>query len=138
MGFDFFFTLGILFLLSFLLVRETFSPDITMFCAWLALVSAGIISLPEALAGFSNEGMLTVAILYVIAAALQNTGILDLLNSVMLGARPSTERVKLSRLLFPTSIISGFLNNTPIVSMLLSNCYPFAQNNDIPYANYSM
>ena len=136
MGFDFFFTLGILFLLSFLLVRETFSPEITMFCAWLALVSAGIISLPEALAGFSNEGMLTVAILYVIAAALQNTGILDLLNSVMLGARPSTERVKLSRLLFPTSIISGFLNNTPIVSMLLPSVKNWAEKNNFSASRF--
>ncbi|MCB0831980.1 MAG: SLC13 family permease [Bacteroidetes bacterium] len=107
-----------------------------MFCAWLALVSAGIISLPEALAGFSNEGMLTVAILYVIAAALQNTGILDLLNSVMLGARPSTERVKLSRLLFPTSIISGFLNNTPIVSMLLPSVKNWAEKNNFSASRF--
>jgi di/tricarboxylate transporter len=97
------------------LVREVLGPDIIAFMALGVLVCAGILTPREAVIGFSNKGMLTVAILFVVAAAIQNTGALYGLFYSFLGKKKH-KRVFL-RIIAPISLFSAFLNNTPIVVM---------------------
>ena len=70
------FTLTVLVCMIIALVREVLGPDIIVFIALGLLVCTGILTPREAVTGFSNKGMLTVAILFVVAAAIQNTGAL--------------------------------------------------------------
>ncbi|MEZ6124500.1 MAG: SLC13 family permease [Planctomycetaceae bacterium] len=78
----------------------------------------GIISPKEAFAGFSNSGMLTVAVLFVIVAGLRETGVLDYAGHHVLG-RAKSERSVLIRLAAVVLPLSAFLNNTPIVAMFV-------------------
>ena len=68
------FTLAVLVCMIIALIREVLGTDIIVFIALGLLVCTGIITPREATVGFANEGMLTVAILFVVAAAIQNTG----------------------------------------------------------------
>jgi len=78
----------------------------------------GVLSASDAIAGFSNPGLLTVAFLFVVVAGLQETGAIDWIAEMMLG-RPSGLRRALSRLIFPVAAMSTFLNNTPVVAMMI-------------------
>ncbi len=69
-------TLAVLISMIIALWRELLAPDVILFIALGILVCTGILTPREAVTGFSNRGMLTVAILFVVAAAIQNTGAL--------------------------------------------------------------
>ncbi len=99
------------------LVRDLLSPAVAVLGGVVALLVTGVIAPAEAFAGFSNPAPLTVAALYVLAAAVERTGTLQPLMEAMLG-RTRGGRAALGRLLLPTAAVSAFLNNTPIVAML--------------------
>jgi di/tricarboxylate transporter len=82
------------------------------------LLVSGIASPERALVGFSNEGLVTIAALYVVAAGLRQTGVLGYLLQRALG-RPRTAAHAQLRLAAPVIAGSAFLNNTPVVAMLL-------------------
>lgn len=60
-----------------LLFFEALSPEMVMFGALVFLWGVGIIDDKDALNGFSNQGMLTVGALFIVAAALKKSGIVD-------------------------------------------------------------
>jgi len=78
----------------------------------------GILKPSEAFAGFSNTGMLTVGALFMVVTGLKETGGIDWIAGRLLG-RPASERAALLRLMLPTSALSVFLNNTPVVAMMI-------------------
>jgi len=94
------------------------APDALLLGSVVLVMLAGIITPQEAFAGFSNTGMLTVAALYVVAAALRETGSLDTIGSWILG-RAKSERGVLVRMASSVTAMSAFLNNTPIVAMFI-------------------
>lgn len=93
-------------------------PDAVLLGATVLFTLTGVINTSEAFAGFSNEGMLTVAALFVVAAALRETGTLDTIGGIVLG-RARTERGVTLRLAGSVTGMSAFLNNTPIVAMFI-------------------
>ncbi|GMV94023.1 MAG: SLC13 family permease [Candidatus Hydrogenedentota bacterium] len=93
-------------------------PDAVLLGGTVLLTLTGIITPVQAFSGFSNEGMLTVAALFVVAAALRETGALDTIGGLVLG-RARTERGVLIRLAGSVTGMSAFLNNTPIVAMFI-------------------
>ena len=78
----------------------------------------GILSSSDGLAGFSNSGMLTVGVLFVVVAGLRETGGIDFIASRLLG-KPRSERGAIVRVMTPVWGMSAFLNNTPVVAMMI-------------------
>jgi len=109
-------TLTIVVLMLVALVKEIWAPDVVVFSALGLLVLTGVITTQEALVGFANKGMLTVAILFIVAYAAQSTGILEVFAGQVMG-RSRGGRRSLLRLMVPVWSLSAFLNNTPIVAM---------------------
>lgn len=83
-----------------------------------ALLLFGVLTPEQALGGFANEGMITVALMYVVVAGIRETGGVDMLVTHVLG-RPKTLGGALLRLTLPVSVISAFMNNTPLVAIYL-------------------
>jgi di/tricarboxylate transporter len=117
MGWKAFYCLAVLGLVFWGLIRNR-APDALLLGALVLVAVAGIVSPEEALSGFSNTGMLTVGALYVVAAALRETGALDIAGSWILG-RAKTERSVLLRMTGSVTGMSAFLNNTPVVAMFI-------------------
>jgi di/tricarboxylate transporter len=67
---------------------------------------------------FGNEGVLTVAVLFVVAAGLTETGAIGLLTDRMLGL-PRTVGAAQIRMMVPVAGLSAFLNNTPVVAIFI-------------------
>ena len=102
-----------------------------MFLAAAAVLAVcGIISAEEAFAGFSNSGMLTVAILFVVAAGLRETGVLDYLGYQVLGGA-RTAHGAMRRLAAVVIPMSAFLNNTPIVAMFVPVVIDWSRRNRV-------
>lgn len=112
------FTLGIVVMTIYLLARDFTVPAVIVFGAVVVLLVAGVLDPAQAFSGFGNPAPITVAALYVVAAGIERTGILNRLVDVVLGVGRG-ERRTLARLLLPTAAASAFLNNTPIVAMMV-------------------
>ena len=65
------------------------APDMAMIGGVVVLLAAGVLTPDEAFKGMSNEGMLTVAALFVVAAAVERTGALASLVDRALGTSGS-------------------------------------------------
>ena len=100
--------------------------DLTMMAALVAVLVAGIITPAEALAGFANPGLMTIAALYVVAAALRDTGAIYWVAHRLLG-QPKTMLSSQLRLIAPASLLSAFLNNTTVVAMMIPAVQEWAQ-----------
>jgi len=98
------------------LVLEVLAPDVILFISLGILFLAGILTPQEAFLGFSNPGMLTVGILFIVAYAAQSSGILEVFAGRVMGKGQGLRR-SLLRMTIPVSALSAFLNNTPIVAM---------------------
>ncbi|NRA42796.1 MAG: SLC13 family permease [Pseudomonadales bacterium] len=100
------------------LIFSRISPHIVMMAALSVLSVTGILSPSEALSGFANDGLMTVAAMFVIAAGIHGSGGVDLLVNALLG-KPSSARAAMQRMFPPVVLLSGFLNNTPIVATMI-------------------
>lgn len=122
--------------MTIVLVKEIFDTDIVIFSVLLLLIVGRVINIKEAFVGFSNSGMLTVGFLFIVARALQETGVLNRLGDIFLGNNKKNMSVRLLRFLFPVSAISAFFNNTPIVAMLIPVIHSWARKNDYSISKF--
>ncbi|MCG8589671.1 MAG: SLC13 family permease [Proteobacteria bacterium] len=112
------YTLAIVVLALAAMIREIAAPDLVMMAALFGLAAAGVLTPSETFAGFANPAVATVGLLFAVSAALRETGALDLTLGKLLGDARNATTGRL-RLLFPVAALSGFLNNAPIVAMMI-------------------
>ncbi len=130
MDFHAWFTLLVAFGIIISLLMNLGAPDVLFLGGTALLALFGVLTPKEAFSGFANEGMLTVGLMFVIAAALQETGVLDYLGQHVLG-RTRTARRATARLSVVIIPISAFLNNTPVVAMFMPIVIDWCRRNQI-------
>jgi Citrate transporter len=113
------------------LISDRIGADSVMLVALTLFMVTGIITVQQGLEGFSNEGVLTVMILFVVAEGISKTGALDWYMSKLLG-RPKTNAGAQLRLMVPIVFVSAFLNNTPVVAVMIPIVLRWAKNVNIP------
>lgn len=123
-----FLVLAVIVLMVMALVKEVMRPGLILFSAIIFLMILGSIDAGEALAGFSNKGMMTVAILFVVSEGIKQSGALNKLATTFLPKRRGNIRLLFFRLMFPISFMSAFLNNTPIVIIFAPIVKKWAEN----------
>ncbi|MCU0841677.1 MAG: SLC13 family permease [Thiobacillaceae bacterium] len=124
------FTLAVVVLCLGLLARNRYPPDVVMLGGLTLLLLAGVITPGDALSGLSNEGMVTVAVLYVVVSGLQETGGTARVSQALLGRPRSLARAQL-RLMTPVAALSAFLNNTPVVAMFIPAVQDWAKRHGL-------
>ena len=119
--------LGMITLMIVLFVKEIFPLDVTALLVLVIFLVMGNLTLEEAISGFSNQAVITIAILFVLSHAMQKSGILEYgvvrLNKL-------TERSKLlglSVFLISIAFASAFVNNTAIVAIFIPLTIRMAQ-----------
>jgi di/tricarboxylate transporter len=106
------------------------APDLLFLGATTLFAVMGVISVDEAFGGFSNPAMLTVGALFVVAAGLRDTGILDFAGRRILG-NAKTSGAALNRLGAVVTAMSAFLNNTPVVAMFMPIVIDWSRRNRV-------
>lgn len=118
MSVDAWLTIGIL-VATFVALLATRLPPATVFLGALTLtVTFDLAPLGRSLAGFSNPGVLTIGALFMVAAGMYSTGAISLLSEKVIG-RPKTMLGAQLKILPPIAFGSAFLNNTPLVAMMI-------------------
>lgn len=113
------------------LVLTRASADLVLMSALALLLLTGVLGPAEALSGFANPGVITIATLYVVAAGLKETGAVQWIARLLLG-HPKTARGAQLRMIAPTGVLSGFMNNTAVVAMFIPAIQDWAQRLGIP------
>ncbi|MCK0163993.1 SLC13 family permease [Marinobacter sp. S6332] len=119
-------TLGTLFSVLATLMLTRYSADLVLMAALALLLIAGVLTPTEALAGFGNPGVITIATLYVVAAGLKETGAVQWIARRLLG-HPKTAKGAQLRMIAPTGVLSAFMNNTAVVAMFIPAIQDWAQ-----------
>jgi di/tricarboxylate transporter len=130
-------TLAVIIGTIYLLMRDVVAPAIAVLGSVITLLTLGIITPAQAFGGFSNAAPITVAALYVVARAVEKTAALQPILQGTLG-RAKQHRAGLARLLFPVAGSSAFLNNTPIVAMLIPQVSEWAERRQKPVSWFLM
>ena len=104
-------------------------PELVFGSGLIGLLIFGLVSVEGAFSGFSNPGFLTVASLYVLAAAIKETGLIQPLLRSMLTNAHHYASAQL-RITLPVACLSSMLNNTPIVAALLPGISKWCQDNN--------
>jgi di/tricarboxylate transporter len=94
------------------------APDMAMIGGVIVLLAAGVLAPDEAFKGMANEGMLTVAALFVVAAAVERTGALASVVDRALGRPQSLASAQVRTMVAPAAL-SAFMNNTPVVALIV-------------------
>lgn len=97
------------------LATDKMRPGMILFSAVVVFLCTGILSPKELLAGFSNKGMITVALLFLVSEGIRQSGALTQFIKKLL-PQEKTSVLKAQLRILPTiTVISAFLNNTPVV-----------------------
>ncbi len=130
LGWPAWFTAGVI-LSAFVLMAVTeVATDVILVGAITLLLVSGVLTPAEAFAGLSNQGIITVAVLYVVVAGLDATGASTYMAEKFLG-RPKSITGALVKMMVPVNFISAFMNNTPVVAMFLPVVHDWAKQHRI-------
>jgi di/tricarboxylate transporter len=136
-GYEAWLTIAVLVVVFTTLAGTAVAADVVMMAGLITLLVGGVLTPKEALSGMSNEGMITVGVLYVVVSGLQQTGCMALVASRLFG-RPTGVNDAQVRMMLPVAAISGFMNNTPLVAMMLPVVADWAKKFRIPVSKLMM
>lgn len=101
-----------------LLAATRVAPYLVLLAALAILLTLGIVSEADAFSGVSNPGTITVGVLYAVVAGLRETGAMNWVAEPLFG-RPRSAASAQVRLMAPAAVLSAFMNNTPLVAVLM-------------------
>jgi di/tricarboxylate transporter len=112
----------------FLFITEKLSIDLIALLIIGVLVSTGVISAEEGISGFSNPATLTVAFMFVISAAILKTGSLQFVAGLLTRTFRNHYQRGVILLMAVVSAVSAFINNTPVVAVMIPVTTQSAKN----------
>jgi di/tricarboxylate transporter len=95
------------------------SIDLVALLILVTLVIAGVISPEEGVKGDSNNATITVAFMFILSAALLKTGALQFVAHQLSGVFRNNFNLGLILMMLLVSVISAFINNTPVVAVFI-------------------
>lgn len=128
--------IAIVFLTIIALAKELLRPGLIFFSAATLLMTLGIISEEEMLAGFSNKGMLTIGILFLVSEGVRQSGILNRLAQTYLPRKRRKMVSLIPQIMIPVSLLSGFLNNTPVVIIFAPIIKKWSEKLNLSYKKF--
>lgn len=130
------FVLAVVVFLVVSLYKEFFNPSLTFFIAVVALLVTGIITPAELLKGLSNQQIIIIFVLVLVTAGIR------LVYGSELFSRWFNHKLKpkafLLRLMATASAISPFINNTPLVALMIPYVRDWAEKTGNPSSKFMM
>ena len=112
--------LGLLLLAIILFATEKLSVDIVTLIMLIVLVMTNIITPAEAYAGFSSDFIVILASVFVLGAALEETGVLDFMIARLVKVASTSTNLLLSLVFIVAGALSAFMNNTTVTAMFVT------------------
>lgn len=113
------FVLALLAVIFAAFVSEKFPPDSIVLGGVAVLLATGILPTSEALAVFSNAAPITVAAMFILSGALMRTGAIEAFGEAISSVASRRPALALAALIMVVVVVSAFINNTPVVIVLI-------------------
>ena len=118
------------------LVADKMRPGMILFSVVVLFLCAGILTPKEMLEGFSNKGMITVALLFLVSEGIRQSGTLgQVIKKLLPQGKTSVFKAQL-RILPSVAFISAFLNNTPVVVIFAPIIKHWAKSVNLPATKF--
>ncbi len=102
-----------------LFVTEWLRVDVVALLVLITLALTGIVSHDEALSGFSNEAVVTMAAVLVLSGGLQRTGVANTLGRRVLQVAGRGEARLTAVLMLTVGLLSGIMNDIAVTALML-------------------
>ena len=113
------FTLALLAGMFALFVSETYPPEVVAIAGAAVLVATGILPVDDLLGVLSNPAPITIGAMFILSGALVRAGVLDRVTRQIADEVEERPRRVLGGFAGFTLVSSAFMNNTPVVVMLM-------------------
>ena len=114
---------------SFLIPR--FRSDMVALASLLALFLLGLVSLEEAFAGFSNSVVVLMGALFIVGEGVFQTGLAEKAGNLISRATEGSEFKMTIGMMLLVALLSGFMNNTGTIAILLPVVVSLARKTNI-------
>ncbi len=124
--------IGLLVVAVIAFASEKISVDIVTLGMLCVLVLCGILGADQAFAGFGDRVIILLAAIFVIGAALRETGVLDAMGSVLARLFGTQPKRFLAVMMLIVGGVSAFMNNTTVTAVFLGPVMGMARRLHIP------
>ncbi len=112
--------LGLLVVAVALFATEKIPVDVITIGLLLVLTMLGILTPTEAFSGFGSDFIIMLAAIFVVGAAMQKAGVLDIVGHKLFSMTRSRTRTLPTILMSAVSVLSAFMNNTTVTAMFVA------------------
>lgn len=121
--------LGLLILAGMFLafVWERFPPSVVAVGGAGTMLALGMLDHKGAFAVFSNSAPLTVGAMFILSGALIRTGVIDKVGNYVVDRAKRNPRLALVEVFGGGLLVSGFINSTPFVVVMMPVCFRLAE-----------
>ncbi len=119
MTFEMYLALGILFFAILFFVTEWLRVDVVALIVVISLMLTGMLKPAEAIAGFSNPVVLTIAALFVIGGGVLQTGLAASIGNQVLKIAGTNPTRLIVTVMLAVALLSAFMSDTGTVAVLL-------------------
>lgn len=102
-----------------LFVTEKLRMDVVALLVLSALGVSGLVTMEDALAGFSNPAVVTVWSMFILSAGLSATGVADIIGRQVLRLAGKSEPQMIIVIMITTGVLSAFMNNIGVAALML-------------------
>ncbi len=118
MAFDVIFVFALIIVVFVAFIWEKFPPNVIALTASAALLVTGILETSEFLSVFSNSAPVTITMMFIISAALERTGVLQIIGHFLKKTAKDSYIKLMLVMMLSVAMISAFMNNTPTVIVM--------------------
>ena len=119
MGLESYFVFGLVVVAGIAMATGRVRMDVTAFLVVLALGLSGILGPLEALAGFSDPVVLTIASLLIVGEALARTGVATQIGNWITNIAGTSESRTLLLLMIASAVLSSIMSSTAVVAIFI-------------------
>lgn len=114
-----------------LFATEKIAVDLTAIIIMGILLLSGIITPDEGISGFSNPATITVGAMFIVSAALRQTGAVNYLGLISSRIFRFNFWIGLVGTMVTVGVVSAFINNTPVVAVFIPIILGVAMDNKL-------
>ncbi len=130
--------LGILAVSLILFVSEVIRMDLVALLVLGTLAVSGLVTTPQAFAGFSNTAVITVWAMFILSEGLTRTGIADVISHQVMRLAGRREIPMIIVIMVTAAVLSAFMNNIGVAALMLPVVVDIARRTRIPVSRLLM
>lgn len=130
--------LTLVFAVFLLFLSERFSAEVVALCGVALALLLGMVTIDDVLKALSNPAPATIGAMFVISAALFRTGVLDSVAERMRNGLATRPRLTIATFFGLAGVSSAFMNNTPVVMILIPVVFGLARQLGTSASRYLM